>query len=263
MKTFFRRFFLSERNILIAIILNAVVITILYFPGMEEVRWIAHFDLFFILLFLIEAIVKLRVLKPERYFSSAWNRFDLILVLLSLPAFLELFFPVQGTSVLLILRLFRLIKVLRFIRFIPNLGKIIKGLGRALKASVFVITALALMNFLLALFSCHFFREISPEYFGNPLVALYSIFQMFTVEGWHEIPADLAGRMESPVLIGLTRFYFVIVVLFGGIFGLSLANAVFVDEMTMDNNEALENKVDALQVEIRELKELLQKNQNP
>ncbi len=49
-----------------------------------------------------------------------------------------------------------------------------------------------------------------------------------------------------------------LVVLLGGVFGMSLANAVFVDEMTMDNNDALEQKIDRLQMEIQDLKALLQ-----
>ena len=40
---------------------------------------------------------------------------------------------------------------------------------------------------------------------------------------------------------------------------MSLANAVFVDEMTMDNNDELEKKIDQLQVQIGELKEMLKK----
>jgi voltage-gated sodium channel len=44
-------------------------------------------------------------------------------------------------------------------------------------------------------------------------------------------------------------------VLIGGILGLSLANAVFVDEMMMDNTEILERKVDTLTEEVRRLRE--------
>ena len=38
---------------------------------------------------------------------------------------------------------------------------------------------------------------------------------------------------------------------------MSLANAVFVDEMTMDNNQDLEAKIDIMQNDILELKEML------
>jgi voltage-gated sodium channel len=84
---------------------------------------------------------------------------------------------------------------------------------------------------------------------------------MFTVEGWNEIPASIIADSDDSMYAGLTRFYFVLVVLFGGIFGMSLANAVFVDEMTMDNNDELEKKVDELSVQVAELKEMLIKRE--
>jgi len=58
--------------------------------------------------------------------------------------------------------------------------------------------------------------------------------------------------------VGFSRFFFVLIVLIGGIFGMSLANAVFVDEMTMDNNKELEAKIDTLQDEITRIRELLE-----
>ena len=51
-----------------------------------------------------------------------------------------------------------------------------------------------------------------------------------------------------------TRIFFVVAVLIGGILGLSLANAVFVDEMMMDNTESLERKMDALTEEVARLR---------
>ena len=38
---------------------------------------------------------------------------------------------------------------------------------------------------------------------------------------------------------------------------MSLANAIFVDEMTIDNNEVVEEKLDQLEKQIQELKGLL------
>jgi len=119
------------------------------------------------------------------------------------------------------------------------------------------------LNFILALFTCHFYGELVPEYFGDPLISSYYIFQMFTVEGWNEIPAVVAeaatqaGLENATLIIGLARFYFILVVLIGGIFGMSLANAVFVDEMTMDNNKVLEEKIDGLEEKIGELTKLI------
>lgn len=245
---------------MIAIVLNAIIIFLLYFPRFEHNIILEILDRLFILVFLIEAIVKLQYFKPKRYFKSAWNKFDFVIVVVSLPALV----PPAGTPIILLLRLFRLIRLIKFIRFVPHLGMIIAGLGRAFRASIFVLLALFFLNFLLALFTCHFFREAAPNYFGNPLTSSYSIFQMFTVEGWNEIPIAIIRSETGPksdLLIGLTRFYFVLVVLIGGIFGMSLANAIFVDEMTMDNTKELEKKIDDLNEQMKELKEMISSGQ--
>ena len=245
-----------------AIMLNAVILFMMYFPAFEQNLTLEIVDDLFILFFVLEAIVKMHHLKPRGYFSQNWNRFDFLILAATLPSLLVHIMPVPDTSLVIILRLFRLVRLIRFVRFIPNVTKIMSGLGRALKASVFVLAALFVLNFLLALFTCHFYGDLAEDYFGTPLVAAYSIFQLFTVEGWNEIPAAITERTDNTWIIGLTRIYFVFIVLIGGIFGMSLANAVFVDEMTIDNNLELEAKIDQLQLEIGELKSLLQEQLN-
>ena len=241
---------------LTAVILNAVVIFALYFPSLHENAWLLTLDHAFIVFFLIEVIVKLAVLKPRGYFGNAWNRFDFFIVVGSLPVLFLAVFDLPDTTLLILLRLFRLVRLVRFLRFVPNIDQVIEGLSRALRASVLILAALVFLNLMVALITCHFYADIAPRYFGNPLVSIYSIFQMFTLEGWNEIPAAITVNMD-PLMVGMTRFYFSLVVVLGGIFGIGLANAVFVDEMTMDNNRALEQKVDALTEEIRALRDSL------
>ncbi len=259
-KYLFSRFFLSEENIMVIILLNAVVITLMYFPAFSDSWLLKVMDQFFILIFIVEALVKISILKATHYFNNNWNRFDFFIVVVSLPSLLVDYLPIPDTSLFLILRLFRLLRLIRFINFVPHLGKIIDGLVRAIRAAVFVLMALLFIDFLLAIITCHFYGKIAPQYFGDPLISAYSIFQMFTIEGWNEIPSVIARKMDNPIIIWLTRFYFVLVVLFGGIFGMSLANAVFVDEMTMDNTDIIEEKIDGLQKQISDLKDLLEKN---
>ena len=74
------------------------------------------------------------------------------------------------------------------------------------------------------------FASDAPELFGDPLRACYSMFRIFTIEGWHEIP-DAIGRNASAEWTAFARVYFGVAVLVGGILGLSLGNAVFVDQM--------------------------------
>ncbi|MEM7106486.1 MAG: ion transporter [Bacteroidota bacterium] len=253
-----KRIFFDDRIIFSAILFNAVVIFCLAFPEMADNRYLWGIDEFFIAFFLVEAMVKIYFLKPSGYFKDNWNVFDFVLVVGSLPAILANFVDIPYASFLLVFRLFRLLRLVKFLTFIPNMKHLLEGLGRAFKASVFVILALFLLNFILAVLTVHLFGKAAPQYFQDPLIASYTIFQMFTVEGWNEIPAVVAEYYGGGPMAGFTRIYFVIVVLLGGIFGMSLANAIFVDEMTIDNNVVLEKKIDTLQEQINQLQKLLE-----
>lgn len=243
------------------IVLNALVIFFLHFPAFKHNHVLNVLDMVFLLIFTFEAIVKMREYGIKGYFSDGWNQFDFVLVILTLPSLVGGLFPMLQINIILLLRLFRLFRLVKFIKFVPHIHMLLQGLKRAIRASVLVLMALFCLDFMLALFSCHFYGEIAPEYFGNPLIAAYSIFQMFTIEGWNEIPyvigQNMAENGNGDVIIGFTKLFFVLIVLIGGIFGMSLANAIFVDEMTVDNNIELEKKIDVLQTQIEELKQLV------
>jgi voltage-gated sodium channel len=257
------RFFCNERNMLALIVLNGIVITLSYFPLLEHSEVIHSLDRLFVLLFIIEACVKIATAGAQGYFARPWNQFDFVLTLLGAPSLLQGFIPVPDMSFWLVLRLFRVVRLVRLIHFVPHIDKILAGLGRALRASLLILGALAFMNYMLAMFACHFFRDTAPELFGNPFQAMYTMFQVFTVEGWNEIPAEVVAGMKQAdagatwihpsVMTALVQTFFATVLLFGGILGLSLANAVFVDEMTIDNTAGLELKVDALQGTVDEI----------
>ena len=93
----------------------------------------------------------------------------------------------------------------------------------------------------------------------NVTVGLMSCgFKVGTLEGWYEIPDLLAERAGGDVFWAtLARVYFIVSVVVIGILGLSLGNAIFVDEMTADNTKLVEDKVDALHAEVRALREEL------
>jgi voltage-gated sodium channel len=181
--------------------------------------------------------------------------------MLSMPALLAPFLDLGQFAFVLILRLGRLFRLFRVLRFIPNLDRMVTGARRALRASVGVFLALALINLILAVIATLLFRHLDPKHFGNPVTAGYTIFQVFTVEGWNEVAESLVSRTESDgeavslAVVFAVRLFFVATVVVGGILGLSLANAVFVDQMLLDNHDALEAKVDRLMEEVRSLRE--------
>lgn len=247
-----KRFLLNEKAILWVILLNAAVIFAQGFqPEPPLFDWLELFDHLFTLIFLAEAMIKIRAWGHKVYFDSSWNIFDFVLVLFAIPSFLAwaLHLDMASLEFLLVFRIMRVFKFFRFIRFIPNIDHMVEGLGRASRASVLIILAFFVFNFTISLISCFLFRDSAPEYFRDPLLSFYSIFKVFTVEGWYEIP-DSITESSSSVVTFFTRLYFIIVLFFGGIFGLSLVNSIFVDTMVSDNNDALEEKIMELQRKI-------------
>jgi voltage-gated sodium channel len=259
----------SDRVVLAAIVVNTAALFLheMSAPGsIERAAWY-WLDYVCVAFFLLEAVIKVSRDSWPAYWACWWNRFDFTVVVISLPALLGPVLPSQEFAFILVLRLGRLFRLFRVLRFIPNLEHLAAGIRRALRASVGVFLALFLIILILAVAATLLFRDLDPEHFGNPVSSAYSIFRVFTVEGWYEIPESLEERahsselVENPRLFSVAvRLFFITAVLIGGILGLSLANAVFVDEMMMDNTVDLERKVDALAEEIRNLRDDLKKS---
>jgi voltage-gated sodium channel len=100
-----------------------------------------------------------------------------------------------------------------------------------------------------SLVTCALYKNIAPEYFSNPVNSFYSIFRLFSNDGWHEVPELIASRSSVSVAF-ITKLYFIILLLGGGILGISLVNSIFVDAMVSDNNDDLEKEVAKLSSQI-------------
>ena len=253
------RFIISDRTVFTVIAINAVALFLDAFPAIQRV---SHNVLFWVdyvcaIFFVLEISLKVREFTFRGYWSSAWNRFDFFIVAISLPVLLSPFLDLRSFSVFLVLRLSRLFRLFKILRFIPNGELIAAGLVRSLKASVGVFLALFFLNLMFALGATLIFGERLPQHFGNPIVSIYTLFRVFTVEGWYEIPDLLLSETSSSAWVFLVRGYFTASVLIGGILGLSLANAVFVDEMTVDNTKNLEAMVGELRRDVAGLRQEL------
>ena len=257
--------FLKDKVIIAFILLNSIIIFLQGFDFTYNTLYVLDcLDSFFTFVFVIELLIKIKHFGFHQYFSSKWNIFDFSLVILALPSLLSLFTPLEvfHLDYLLALRALRIFKFFRFIKFIPQINKIFKGAYRAAKTSIFILLSFFVLNFITSIISCSLFKEVSPQYFGDPIESFYTIFKVFTVEGWYEIPESIVQTQESTFYILAIKLYFIIVLFFGGIFGLSLVNAIFVDSMTSDNNDNLEKKVDELNKKIDELTNHIIKNEN-
>jgi voltage-gated sodium channel len=250
-----RKLFLNDKFILGLILLNTIVIFLGgYTVSQHDGFLISIADNSITTLFIIELLVKFKAIGIKQYFKSNWNKLDFFLIIISVPALFAFAFNLSmlDVSFLLVFRVLRIFKAIRFIKFIPNINQLILGIQRALKTSVFVLIGFITYIFIIGILSFYLFNSSGSEYFDNPLISLYSTFKIFTVEGWFEIPEQIIANYSS-ISSFFIYLYFIIVVLTGGIFGLSIVNSIFVDSMVSDNNDEIEKKIDNLDKKVTEL----------
>ena len=130
------------------------------------------------LLFLFEAVVKIRVQGFSAYWADGWNRFDFILVMLALPSCANIIgTDLPGTNILLSLRTMRVFKSFRLLRFVPNIDSLLNGVKLAFKASYIVAIGMAVLLLIFSIITTFLFGRVAPQYFGNPALSVYSIFR--------------------------------------------------------------------------------------
>ena len=253
------RFLISESTVITVIVINAAVLFADAFPTFPASTLMFWIDYACLVYFIVEAVLKIR--QPggfQGYWSDLWNRGDFLIVALSLPLLVSPFLPghLEHAAVLMLIRLGRLLRFTRLMRLVPDAIKIWSGVMRALRASVYIFLMLFVLNLILAMGANMLFGTIpeAVDYFGDPLKSVYSLFKVFTIEGWYEIPDQLAARGVSEGYVTLLRIYFTVAVLAGGLLGLSIANAVFVDSMVADNTNELERMVTELRAEMQQFR---------
>ena len=250
----------SETVVLAIIVLNTTALVLDGFPRIhaEYGEFLHTFDLACLVFYVLEVFVKVSILGWQGYIKDNWNKFDFSIVILGMPALIDPLYPgeFRGAEAILFLRMGRFLRFFRMLRFIPNVSHIWNGIMRSLKASVGIFLVLFILNLITAMGANGLFGRYAPEYFGDPYISFYSMFKVFTIEGWYEIPDQLAMHEEiTPGMLFFIRGYFALSVIIGGVLGLSLANAVFVDEMTVDNTDELEEMVTEMRKEISDYKE--------
>lgn len=243
----------NDRNMLIVIVLNTAV---MFMGGFWPDTIIFDLsDAFFTLLFLMEAYAKIEKYGWKDYWKNGWNKFDFIVLVIALPTLVSPFFNyTTATSTILALRSLRLFKSFKMLRFIPNIQKLLKGIKLACRASLLVFIAFVVFLVIFSILSSTIFGTIVPEYFGNPAISIYSIFRLFTLEGWYELP-DAIAKNGTPIFGFFARCYFSLLMFLGGIIGMSLINSIFVDAMVEDNNDEVLDKLRQIENQLNKITE--------
>jgi voltage-gated sodium channel len=258
MKDYIKRIFLNDHFVLGVILLNTVVIYV-HESGVRH-PVVFGLDIACTLFFVVEMVIKHLTYGAKSYWQDGWNRMDGILVIISLPSLVTPFIDAAAYdfSILLTLRLLRVLRAFRVFHFFPKIVQIGAGLKRAVRSSGVVLIGFFLLLLIFGMINCSLYGEVVPQYFDTPLNATYSVFRVFTVEGWYEIP-DAIMEATSPLIGRLSRLYFCFLLGAFGLLGMSFINSVFVDAMMADNNDDMKYQLDRIERRLEEMEEKLDK----
>jgi len=204
------------------------------------------------LIFVCELSFKIYSFKKS-FFKGIWNIFDFVIISISAISLLLPLFGMQTEELnfLLIFRILRLIKFFRIVKIVPNLDKIFSDLRKAIKVTYGIVLGGFVILIILGVLLCSIFKNFAPENFSDPFVSIYTVFRLFSVEGWYEIP-DAMCEKTSYFNATLIRITFSCLVLFGTfVFGFIISSIS--DELALDNNNELIKKTAELEGKIDNL----------
>jgi len=110
-----------------------------------------------------------------RFFASAWNIFDLLVVSVGLLP------DKQGLSAL---RGLRVVRALRLLSVVPQMRAVVQALLDALPGMGAVIVMLSIVYYVFAVMATLMYGPFFDEWFGTLGRSLYSLFQIMTLESW-------------------------------------------------------------------------------
>ncbi|KAL3851956.1 hypothetical protein ACJMK2_015646, partial [Sinanodonta woodiana] len=226
--------------VIIMVFLNTCVLTSEHYL---QPSWLDKFqdiaNLFFVVLFTLEMLLKMYSLGFQSYFVSLFNRFDSFVVICSILEVILMrtgVMPPLGVSVLRCARLLRIFKATRYWSSLRNLVASLLNSMRSI-ASLLLLLFLFIVIFALLgmqLFGGRFnFKEEKPRSnFDTFWQSLLTVFQILTGEDWNEVMYNgikaYGGVNQLGVVVCL---YFVILFICGNYILLNVFLAIAVDNL--------------------------------
>lgn len=179
-------------------------------------RIIDVIDLTILVLFSLEIFLKIFVYRLS-FFKNSWNVFDFLVVAISLV-------PAAGSFS--VFRALRIIRTLRLLRSIPKLRLIIESLIKSLPSIGWIAVLLGIVFYVFSVIGVNLFGSAYPEYFGDMSKAIFTLFQIMTLESW-------SSAIARPVMDGVpfSGVYFVTFILMATYTTLNIFIAIVVNTM--------------------------------
>lgn len=237
-----------QNAIITLILVNAVTLGLETSAAIMAVAgsWLETLDQLILGVFVIELAIKLIAFGP-RFFRSAWNVFDLVVVGISL-------LPNSGPFT--VLRALRVLRLLRLVSVVPRMRFVIESLVSAIPGLGSIALLLILFFYVFAVMATRLFGADFPQYFGSLGASLFSLFQVMTLENWPDIAREVMTRYPHAWI------FFLAFILLATFTVLNLFIALIVNAMQSAHasteepaeSSRLSREIDSLRTEIKALR---------
>lgn len=204
--------------------------------GSDEAYIFLIFEFIFNISFTIELVWNMYGSWFFRFWDSGWNWFDFIIVIVSL---LAMMFPaLPGISVL---RLFRAFRVFRLFKRVKSLKKIIEGVLGALPGVSQAFLVLGILMGIWSVIGVQFFADRMPQFFGDFMKAMFTLFQIMTMDSWS---SGIARQIIFDEGLPLAAIFFISYIFIAGIVMTNVVVAILLDKYleAIDNDKKEEEK---------------------
>jgi len=204
-------------------IVSAAEAQVLATEGSMEDDIFKVFDFFFTIIFTVEVLWNLYGHFLLEFWESGWNWFDFVIVVISLMVLSGSNLP--GMS---IFRLFRAFRVFRLFKRIKSLKLIIEGVFGALPGVSQAFVVLSVLMGIWSILGVQTYGPHDPAHFGNFFKAMFTMFQVMTMDSWSSGIARniIFGPEDDPngYAAGIGGVIFFITYIFGA--GIVMTNVV-------------------------------------
>lgn len=235
-----REFFLKIRNnnLFEGFIISIILISAIFvgFRTYEEslnpeiFLYISYLDYAVTIIFVIEILIRIIAEKNIfNFFKQPWNVFDFFIVSISL-------IPIESLDSILLARLVRVFRLLRLVSFIPQFRILIESFITAIPRVGYILLFMFVEFYIFAAIGSILFSEISPLHWGNVGLAMLTLFQTATLEGWPDL------MYQSLEVQRFSWIFFVVFIILNSLVFMNMIIGVIIDVIVKANeNESPEN----------------------
>ncbi|KAK0400397.1 hypothetical protein QR680_003475 [Steinernema hermaphroditum] len=219
-------------------------------------------NLFFVILFSLEMMLKMYSLGFTTYTTSQFNRFDCFVVISSIIEFVLVYFDVMKPLGVSVLRSARLLRIFKVTKYWTSLRNLVSSLLNSLRSIMSLLLLLFLFIVIFALLGMQVFGgkfNFNPQQpkpranFDTFIQALLTVFQILTGEDWNTVMYNGIESFGGVGSLGvLVSIYFIVLFICGNYILLNVFLAIAVDNLADADSVTSAEKAEQADMEIEE-----------